>query len=424
MKKQLNVVGNLTFLYKMKLIGPFSQLITLRGMPLKGPLADDQLELLYGGGIVVDIGRIVAVGRFEDLHKQYPAAEVEEVIGQQTLLPGFVDAHTHICFAGNRAPDYALRVAGKSYLEIAEAGGGIWDSVIQTRAASQAALAQQTAARANSALRAGVTSMEVKSGYGLDVENELKMLRAIADARTLTPADLFATCLAAHIKPRDFNANDMAYLHHVLAVLLPIVRSEGLANRTDIFIEQTAFSQSEGRYYLQRAGQMGFELTVHADQFTPGGSVTAVACGAVSADHLEASTPHEIKLLAESNTVAVALPGASLGLGMDFVPARKLLDAGACLAIASDWNPGSAPMGDLLVQGSVLSAYQKLTLAETLAGLTFRAAYALRLTDRGTLENGRIADMQAYQTADYRDILYHQGTLKPIQVWKYGKPIR
>src|SRR5690606_36895136 len=160
--------------------------------------------------------RSVATGRFEDLHRQYPTVAVEEITGRPTLLPGFVDAHTHICFAGNRASDYDLRVAGKSYLEILEAGGGIWDSVTHTRAASQAALARQTAARADRALHAGVTSMEVKSGYGLDVESELKMLRAISEANTLTRADLIATCLAAHIKPHDFDGNHMAYLSHIL----------------------------------------------------------------------------------------------------------------------------------------------------------------------------------------------------------------
>ena len=408
----------------MKLIGPFSQLVTLRGLAMNGPLADGQLEIFRDGGVIVANGRIVAIDDFENLHKRHPTIAVEAIVGQQTLLPGFVDAHTHICFAGNRATDYALRVAGKTYLDIAKAGGGIWDSVTHTRAAPQTALAKQTAARADRALQVGVTTMEVKSGYGLDVENELKMLRAIAEANTLTHADLIATCLAAHTKPHDFVGNSMAYLNHVLTSLLPIVRDERLSSRADIFIEESAFSQSEGRYYLQKAKQLGFALTVHADQFTPGGATIAVACGAVSADHLEASNDHVIKLLAQSNTVAMALPGASLGLGADFAPVRKLLDGGACVAIASDWNPGSAPMGDLLVQASILGAYQKLTLAETFAALTFRAAHALRFDDRGTLENDRIADMQAYPTADYRDILYNQGTMKPTQVWKYGEAIR
>lgn len=405
----------------MKLIGPFSQLITLRGSAMNGPIADEQLELFIEGSIVVDNGRITDVGNFDDLYKRYPTIDVEHMVGQQTLIPGFVDSHTHICFAGNRAKDYALRMSGKTYLDIAKAGGGIWDSVTQTRAASQIELARLTAARADKTLQSGVTSIEVKSGYGLDVETELKMLRAIAEAKSLTRTDLIATCLAAHIKPRDFDGNNMAYLNHIVTSLLPIVRDEGLAKRVDIFIEESAFSQAEGQYYLQKAQQLGFALTVHADQFSPGGSTTAIACGAVSADHLEGSTDREIKLLAQSSTVAVALPGASLGLGMGFAPARKLLDGGCCVAIASDWNPGSAPMGNLLVQASILGAYEKLTLAETLAGLTFRAAHALRLPDRGRFEIGQIADMQAYPTTDYRDIFYNQGTLKPIQVWKYGK---
>lgn len=404
----------------MKLIGPFSQLVTLRGLAANGPLADEQLEVFAAGGVVVDDGRIIDIGNFDALYKRHTNIDVEAIVGRQTLVPGFVDCHTHICFAGNRAKDYALRVAGRTYLEIAKQGGGIWDSVTHTRAASQPELAKLTASRANRALKSGVTTLEVKSGYGLDVENELKMLRAINDASKLTHTDLLTTCLAAHMKPHDFDGDGMAYLNHILTALLPRVQAEGLANRVDIFIEESAFGQSDGRYFLQEAKQLGFALTVHADQFSAGGSAIAVECGAVSADHLEASTDHEIKLFAQSDTVAVLLPGASLGLGMGFAPARKLLDSGACVAIASDWNPGSAPMGDLLVQASILGAYEKLTLAETLAGLTYRAAKALRLADRGTIESGWIADMQAYPTADYRDILYNQGTLKPIQVWKYG----
>ncbi|HWK99582.1 MAG TPA: imidazolonepropionase, partial [Parapedobacter sp.] len=382
---------------------------------MNGPIADDQLEVIIAGGIVIDNGRVMDTGNFDTLYRRYPKIDIDPIVGHQTAIPGFVDAHTHICFAGSRANDYAFRVAGKTYLDIAKAGGGIWDTVSQTRATSQIALAKHTASRADRALRGGVTTIEVKSGYGLDLENELKMLRAIAEANSFTQADLIATCLAAHIKPRDFGGDDMAYLNQILTTLLPVVREEGLARRTDIFIEDSAFSLSEGRHYLQQAQQLGFALTVHADQFSPGGSAAAVACGAVSADHLESSAEQEIKLLAQSATVAVVLPGASLGLGMNFAPARKLLDEGACVAIASDWNPGSAPMGELLIQASILGAYQKLTLAETLAGLTYRAAWALRLADRGTLENGQLADMQAYPTTDYRDILYHQGAMKPSQ---------
>jgi len=166
--------------------------------------------------------------------------------------------------------------------------------------------------------------------------------------------------------------------------------------------------------FLQKAKEMGFAVTVHADQFTTGGSELAAEVGAVSADHLEATKDRDIKLLAKSETVAVALPGASLGLGMQYAPARKLLNAGACLAIASDWNPGSAPMGDLLMQAAVLGAAEKLSTAEVFAGLTFRAAQALRLTNRGTLATGTPADFHMYPTNDYREILYNQGRLRPL----------
>ena len=408
----------------MKLIGPFSQIITLRELPLKGPIKDEQLEIIAQGGVVVENDRIIAVGDFEELRKQYPQARIAEVYGQQTLIPGFIDCHTHICFAGNRARDYAMRVAGKSYLEIAKAGGGIWDSVTQTRQASLETLTTLTIARANRLSHAGITTVEIKSGYGLSIEGELKLLKAIAEANRHTQADLIATCLAAHMKPRDFENDEKHYLDHTLKELLPQVQREGLAHRVDIFVEESAFDVESSRHYLTQAKQLGFDLTVHADQFSTGGSALAIACGAVSADHLEASSDKEIALLSQSDTVAVALPGASLGLGMGFAPARRLLDAGACVAIASDWNPGSAPMGDLLTQAAILGAYENLSLAETLAGLTFRAAKALNLTDRGTLGVGALADMQSYPTNDYRDIFYNQGTLKPIQVWKRGETIK
>lgn len=420
----------------MRLIGPFAQIVPMRGLPLKGGIADEKLEVIPHGGIVIGNDptaagdnphreSILAVGSFTELRQAYPDARIEEVSNSEnsTLLPGFVDAHTHICFAGNRARDYALRVAGKSYLEIAKAGGGIWDSVQQTRNAALEELATLTAQRANHLLQQGITTIEVKSGYGLQEEQELKILRAIKQAQAFTSADLIPTCLAAHMKPRDFEGSQQAYLNGVLERLLPQIKRENLSTRVDIFVEESAFDVESSREFLRQAQVMGFELTVHADQFSTGGSALAVELSARSADHLEASTEEEIKLLAASETVAVALPGASLGLGMQFTPARKLLDAGACLAIASDWNPGSAPMGDLLVQASVLGAYEKLSLAETLAGLTFRAAAALGLQDRGKLDAGQRADLQAYPTGDYRDIFYQQGTLKPHQVWTQGNRI-
>ena len=397
-----------------KLIGPFTQILPLSGLPLKGTLNDEQLQIIPQGGVLTEDGLIVEVDDFEKLRKANREAEIEEITGQQVLLPGFVDCHTHLCFAGDRSKDYALRIAGKSYLEIAKAGGGIWDSVTQTRQASKEQLTALLLQRIDRHAKDGVTTIEIKSGYGLKPEEELKQLRAIKLAAASGKIDLIATCLAAHILPKDFSGIESEYLEYVLNELIPNIKKENLAGRVDIFIEESAFSSIDATSYLRVAKQMGFDVTVHADQFTTGGSEVAVNVGAVSADHLEASTEKEIKRLAASETVAVALPGASLGLGMGFAPARELLNAGACLAIASDWNPGSAPMGDLLMQASVLSAYEKLTTAEVFAGLTFRAAKALNLHDRGAFEKGKLADMQAYPCADYREILYQQGKLKPL----------
>jgi imidazolonepropionase len=400
-----------------KLIGPFTQILTLAGFAMKGALSDDDLQIIPQGGVLVENGLILAVDDFEGLRKANLSATIEEITGDHVLLPGFVDCHTHICFAGSRAKDYALRIQGKTYLEIAKAGGGIWDSVTQTRAADEDLLEKLLLQRVERHLSEGVTTIEIKSGYGLETASELKQLRAIAKASTQTKASLISTCLAAHMVPKDFSGGQSEYLNYVFHDLLPVIKNEKLSNRVDIFIEESAFDAKNALTYLNRAKQMGFDITVHADQFTTGGSAVAVKSGAVSADHLEASRDVEIKLLANSDIVAVVLPGASLGLGMQYAPARKLLDAGACLAIASDWNPGSAPMGDLLMQAAVISAAEKLNTAEVFASLTFRAAKALRLNDRGILAPGMRADMQAYPTNDYKEILYHQGKLKPLIIY-------
>ncbi|MGE7774513.1 imidazolonepropionase [Chitinophaga sp. NPDC101104] len=400
----------------MKIIGPFTQILPLTGLPDKGPIADEQLTIIDDGGVLVEDGKTLQYGNFDALRKAHPTAEIEKIDEPMVLLPGFVDCHTHICFAGSRSRDYAMRTAGKSYLDIARAGGGIWDSVTKTRAATDTELMENVVARASRHLREGVTTMEVKSGYGLDMAGELKMLRAIRTADQFTPAEFVTTCLAAHIRPKDFDGDEKAYLHWVLHELLPVLKDEHLTNRVDIFVEETAFSVAASRPFLQAAKAMGFQITVHADQFTSGGSALAVEVGALSADHLEASNVEDIRRLAASDTVAVVLPGASLGLGMGYAPARKLLDAGACVAIASDWNPGSAPMGDLLMQAAVMSASERLSAAEVFAGLTFRAAKALGIPSGS-------ADLQAYPCADYREILYHQGKLKPSFVWKNGERI-
>ncbi|MDT0605817.1 imidazolonepropionase [Croceitalea rosinachiae] len=400
------------------LIGPFTQILPMSGLPLKGALKDEQLHIMEHAGILVSEGKVLAIGAYEELKNN----EVElEIIGEDRVcLPGLIDAHTHICFGGTRANDYAMRNSGKTYLEIAKAGGGIWDTVTQTRKVNQDELIAKVTERSNHHLKNGVTTLEVKSGYGLSVEEELKMLRAIKIANKTVLQDLVPTCLAAHMVPKDWQGSAKDYLTKISVDLFPLLKSEQLTNRIDAFLEEGAFSALDIAPYFHMATQLGFDITVHADQFSTGGSEIAIHYQAVSADHLEASSNKEIALLAKSNTVAVALPGASIGLGCDFTPARKLLDSGASLAIASDHNPGSAPMGDLLTQATILGTFEKLSNAEVLAGITYRAAAALKLKDRGILEKGLLADFVSYPTNNYQEITYQQGQLKPNGVWKNG----
>ncbi|HWW42814.1 imidazolonepropionase [Pedobacter sp.] len=406
-----------------KLIGPFTQLITLAGLPLKGAIADEQIVPLAQAGILLKGNKIYKTGTYENLEKEAAllGAMTISLEGEYVCIPAFTDAHTHICFAGSRAQDYAMRNSGKTYLEISEAGGGIWDTVQHTRKASLEELTASTIRRANRHLSEGVTTIEVKSGYGLSVNEELKMLRAITAADQETSAELISTCLAAHTLPRDFEGSHSEYLEKISRELFPVLLEENLCNRIDAFVEKGAFSPENILPYFKEAIEQGFQITVHADQFSTGGTAVAVQINALSADHLEASTDKEVQLLAQSDTIAMALPGATIGLGCAFTPARKLLDAGACLAIASDWNPGSAPMGDLLLQASVLGTFEKLSNAEILAGITYRAARALNLTDRGCIEQNMLADFLLFQINDYKEILYQQGKLKPAQVWKNGE---
>ena len=407
------------------LIGPLSQVITMTGIPLKGPVSDNQIQLIEDAGIFCEDGLVKSIDKYKKLLSELKDLDVQliQLEGNHICLPGFVDSHTHICFGGSRARDYAMRNAGKTYLEIAEEGGGIWDTVQQTRKATQKELVRGILKRARQHLKNGVTTIEVKSGYGLSVEEELKMLKAIKEADNHYPLDFISTCLAAHMLPRDFNGSSSEYLSEISNQLFPILKKDKLANRVDAFIEKGAFNEADITPYLTKAVEMGFDITIHADQFSVGGSAVAVKFNALSADHLEASTSYEIELLAKSNVIATALPGASLGLGCNFTPARKILDAGGSLAIASDHNPGSAPMGDLLTQAAILGTMEKLTNAEVLAGITFRAAAALKLANRGKLQQGYFADFSLFHTSDFNEVLYNQGSFKPCMVFKKGKLI-
>jgi imidazolonepropionase len=397
-----------------RLYGPFSQLIPLEGLALHGPISDEEIQIEERVGVLVEDGIIREIAEYSSLTEKYERA-IRVSPHQETwvALPSYVDCHTHICWAGSRVKDYAARVSGKTYLEIAAAGGGIMDTVQSTREASEEGLVKGILQRVDDHLKRGISTIEVKSGYGLTVQDELKMLRAIKTANEETVATLVPTFLGAHIKPKDFDGSNSDYLKVLKNDVIPLIQEESLANRADIFAEEGAFTLNEAYWYTEDLKKLDFDITMHVDQFHSGGAQIAAELGCVSADHLEHIDDHGIDSFTNSETLAVALPGASLGLGMQYTPARKILDANACLAIASDWNPGSAPMGDLVTQASILGASEKLTIAETLAGITTRGAQALRI-EAGTISVGKEARFNIYETEDYRNVFYQQGQLRPI----------
>lgn len=270
------------------LYGPFTQCLPMSGLPLHGGLLDEQLSIIEDAGIVIRNGRIVEIGSFESLKEVFPDEQRISISDKKVVaLPAFVDCHTHLCWGGNRVHDYALRVAGKSYLEIAETGGGIMDSVRATRAASEEELVAVILNQVQDHLKRGIATIEVKSGYGLSVDDELKMLRAIQTANEQTAAILIPTFLGAHLKPSDFEGSNRDYLEMLIREVVPVIKKEKLAARADIFVEQGAFSIEEAEWYAKEMQDLGFEMTMHVDQFSKGGAELAVSLGCVSADHLE-----------------------------------------------------------------------------------------------------------------------------------------
>lgn len=395
------------------LIGPFVQILTMDGLKPNGHLQDTDLQIIPKGGILVQDGKIREVGSYEAMLKAGHA--LFEIDFPAVATPGLIDAHTHVCYAGSRVSEYALRLQGKSYQDIMSQGGGILETVKQTRAASNEELELLLLKRAEKLALQGVTTCEVKSGYGLNVTDEVKMLRAIHEVSQKQPVELIPTCFGAQGKPPEFDSKT-EYLSYLLQDLLVLVRKLNLAKRVDICVGKESFSVEQARPFIKGAQELGYSICVHADQFSRGGALLAAEMHTLSADHLEVSTDDDFIALKKNNVIPIVLPGATLGLGIPFPPAKKILDHDLPLVIASDWNPGSAPMGNLLIQAALLGMAEHLTMAETLAAMTIRAACALELNDRGVLKFGMRADIIAFPCSDYREILYNQGSLSPINI--------
>ena len=347
------------------------------------------------------------VGPASDLPARYREWERESADGC-VVVPGLVDCHTHLAFGGWRAEEFELRILGRSYLEIAAAGGGILSTVERTRAASTAALAERARGHLAAMGRLGVTTIEAKSGYGLSLEQEIRLLRIYRDLAG-GPQRLVPTLLAAHTVPPEYHDRREAYVDLVCDRIIPEVGRQGLARFCDAFVEEKAFSVEEGRRVLETGKRHGMRPKLHADQLTScGGAELAADVGAASADHLERVSDVGIRRMREAGVVAVSLPLASLYLGMAPLPARRLIEAGVPVAVATDFNPGSAPSYHLPFAMTLACTLQRMTPAEVLLGATLIAARAIGLEGEvGSLEPGKSADFAVIEAESLEHWLYH-----------------
>jgi imidazolonepropionase len=409
------------------LIENATQVLTMAG-PARarvGPELGD-LGIVEHGALFARDGTIEAVG---------PTSEIAALADDGTrridasgcvLAPGFVDAHTHPVFAGSRAAEYEMRVLGKTYEEIARAGGGIRSSVRLTRAASERELVEVGLAHARIFLAHGTTTIEAKSGYGLTVEDELKMLRALKRVGEETPLDISPTLLGAHEIPDEYRGKASEYVDLVVDEMIPRAAREGLAEGCDVFCEAHVFSVDDARRVLAAARAHGLMLRFHADQLTrSGGAELAAELGAASADHLEQIDDAGIDRLVEAGVSAVLLPGSVYNLGLHrYPPARRMIDAGAKIVVATDFNPGSSPTPSMQMILSLACTQMRMSPAEAFAAATVNAAHALGRGERiGTLEPGKQADCVLFDGPDYRLVPYFFGINHARTVVKRGRVV-
>jgi imidazolonepropionase len=405
-----------------------SQLLTIAGAPQRGHKLG-QLGVIPNGAVLFRDGKILAVGTTADLCQAYPHEEALDALGQ-VVMPGFIDPHTHLLWVGDRAAEFEMRLEGKSYLEILAAGGGILSTVNLTRQASIETLLEQTRPRLREMLVHGTTTAEAKTGYGLQTEAELRMLQALLLLDAQGPLDISPTFLGAHAVPPEYKDNPNGYTSHLCSEMLPAVRrwwDAHLPSRplpfVDVFCETGAFSLDQTRHILETAKSYGFPLKVHADEFDNlGGTSLAAELGAISADHLVKASPTDVSALAQSGTVAVALPCTPFGLAEQYyTPARAILDAGGLLALASDLNPGTAWGGDMQFAIALACRYMKLTPAQAIVAATLNAAAAISRADTiGSLEPGKQADLLILNVSDYRHLGYRFATNLVQTVIKRG----
>jgi imidazolonepropionase len=416
------------------LIHSASQLLTLAGGPQRGSRLGD-LGLIGDGAVLIRDGQIAAVGPTADLLAAHPDEPRLDVSGC-VVLPGFVDPHTHLVWAGDRAAEFEMKMAGAKYLEILAAGGGILSTVRASRAASLEDLLNQTRQRAWRMFAHGTTTVEAKTGYGLETAAELKLLEVLLRLDAEGPLEIAPTFLGAHAVAPEFKGNPQGYTDLICREMLPAVRETWEARRrlsssldqplpfVDVFCETGAFDLMQSERILTRARDLGFPLKIHADEFDNlGGASLAVRLGAVSADHLVKTSPADIAALGNSETVAVSLPCTPFGLAeTEYTPARAILEADGILALATDCNPGTAWNESMQFVIALACRALKLTPAQAIAAATINAAHAIRRADRiGSLEVGKQADLLVLSVPDYRQVGYRFGTNLARLVVKRGR---
>jgi imidazolonepropionase len=383
-------------------------------------MAGPDYGVIDDGVIVVEGGTIRWLGPRADM----PDLDVNgsRSLGGRWVTPALIDCHTHLVFAGNRAAEFEQRLRGASYEDIARAGGGIMSTVRATRAASAGSLYASALARIEALAAEGVATVEIKSGYGLDIETELKMLAVARQLGAATPVDVCTTLLAAHAVPPEFNNDADAYITQICDELLPEVAAGRLADAVDAYCESIAFSPSQVARVFDRAAELGLPVKLHADQLSDGGGAALAArYNALSADHLEYTSPGGVAALAGSGAVAVLLPGAFLTLGeTQLPPIEALRENGVPIAVGSDCNPGTSPICSLRAAMMLAARQFRLTPEECLAGTTRHAAKALGLQDRGTLEAGKRADLAVWDVEHPRELAYWIGTPQLAELFVGG----
>ncbi len=394
------------------LIFNIGQLLTLKGAKrarIKEEMND--LGIVQNAAVAIDNGKIVEVGNSQKLEKKYQAKTTIDAQGK-TVMPGFVDSHTHPIFYQTRENEYAMRIQGKTYVEISQSGGGIRASINGVRNASEDELEKLSKERIYELIGYGTTTLEAKSGYGLSTESELKMLRVIKRLNETMPIDIIPTFLGAHEYPAEYKDNHRAYIDILKNEMLPEVAEQKLAEYCDIFCEEHVFTVEESREILTEAKKLGFKLRMHADEIKPiGGAGLAAELKAVSADHLGAASKEDILKMAKSGTIATLLPCTIFSLGMEsYAKARFMIENGVAVALATDYNPGSCNCGNMQMAMTLANIKMKMTIEESLTASTINAAYSLNLGDKkGSIEEGKDADILIMNTKNYQFIPYHFG---------------